>query len=122
MIRANKHNGLIVRGGFNMGIGGLLVMSILTMAAFLPLSFSNATPASFPPTQTNFPVTLNGARVRGSSIALGDLTNDGVPEIVVGGIDGKIHAYRGNGTRLWEYDTGDMAIESKAAIGDVDGD
>ena len=103
------------------GVGGLLVVFILAVVVFLP-GPSTAAPAAFPPVQANFPIALNGARVQGSSIALGDLTNDGVPEIVVGGLDGKVHAYRGNGTRLWEYDTGDMAIESKAAIGDIDGD
>jgi len=53
---------------------------------------------------------------------LGDLTGDGVPEIVVGGLDGVLHAYRGNGQRLWRYDTGSATIEGKPAIGDINGD
>ncbi|RMF30845.1 MAG: VCBS repeat-containing protein, partial [Chloroflexi bacterium] len=122
MKKRNYKLGWLISGnGFGVGVGGLLVVSILGVVAFLP-SLSTAAPAVFPSPQANFPIALNGAQVRSSSVALGDLTNDGVPEIVVGGIDGKVHAYRGNGTRLWEYDTGDMAIESKAAIGDVDGD
>ena len=75
-----------------------------------------------PPVQANFPAALNGDRVRLSSISLGDLGQDGLPEIVVGTNDGKVHAYTRNGTKLWDYDTGAMAIEGKAAIGDVDGD
>ncbi len=90
-------------------------ISILTMAALLLL------PSPSSP-QADLVITLNGALVRFSSVALGDLNGDGVVDIVIGGSDGKVHAYRGNGTKLWEYDTGDMAIESKAAIGDIDGD
>ncbi len=75
-----------------------------------------------PDPQAGFPVPLNGSQVRFSSIALGDLDDDGLPEIVVGGKDGIVHAYNGDGTELWAYDTGDMAIEGKAAIADVDAD
>lgn len=64
---------------------------------------------------------LQGARVR-SSVALGDLTGDGIPEIVVGGLDGVLHAYQGNGQRLWRYDTGSATIEGKPAIGDINND
>jgi hypothetical protein len=64
---------------------------------------------------------LSGAWVRGV-VALGDLNQDGVDDIVVGGSDGKVYAYRGTGAKLWEYDTGNAAIEGKAAIGDIDGD
>jgi hypothetical protein len=55
-------------------------------------------------------------------IALGDLNGDNVPDIVVGGSDGKVHAYTGNGQMIWSVDTGDMAIGGKAAIGDLDND
>lgn len=75
-----------------------------------------------PPVQSGFPVTLSGARVRYSSVSLGDVNGDSIDDIVVGGSDGKVYAYTGNGTKLWEYDTGDSAVESKAAIGDLDGD
>ena len=72
-------------------------------------------------------VTLSGAWVR-SSVALGDLTGDGVDDVVVGGSDGRIYAYSGTGAGLlWMYDTcadtGICAsIESKPAIGDLDRD
>jgi hypothetical protein len=67
-------------------------------------------------------IDLNGSHVRYSSVALGDLNGDGVDDIVVGGSDGKVHAYRGTGAKLWDYDTGNASIESKAAIGDINGD
>ncbi len=75
-----------------------------------------------PDPQIGFPVPLAGSQVRFSSIALGDLTGDGLPEIVVGGKDGIVHAYTGAGVELWTFDTGDMAIEGKAVIADVDAD
>lgn len=75
-----------------------------------------------PTPQSGFPVTLSGERIRFSSVALGRINGDSIDDIVVGGADGKVYAYRGNGSKLWEYDTGTAAVESKAAIGDVDGD
>lgn len=78
--------------------------------------------AALPTALPGFPVQLSGSPIRASSIALGNLDSDGVLDIVVGGSDGKLYAYRGNGTRLWEYDTGDMGIDGKAAIGDIDRD
>ena len=74
------------------------------------------------PAQSGFPKALNGDLIRGSSIALGDINDDGIDDIVVGGSDGVVHAYRGNGVKLWSYDTGSMSIEGKAAIGDIDQD
>lgn len=94
-------------------VSGLLVVFSILGAASLWAD---------PPAQAGFPVALNGDRVRFSSISLGDLDQDGLPDIVVGTNDGKVHAYTGSGTKLWDYDTGDMAIEGKAAIGDIDGD
>lgn len=111
-------------------IARLAILLFLAAAAVYPAFASlpapvsagaglNAATTSF---ETGFPVTLNGAQVRSSSIALGDLNGDGSDDIVVGTADGKVFAYRGNGAKLWEYDTGDMAIEGKAAIGDIDKD
>jgi len=85
-------------------------------------SWAAESEAANPDLQSGFPATLNGTHVRYSSIALGDLNQDGIPDIVVGATDGKVHAYTGTGTELWSYDTGDMAIEGKAAIADIDGD
>lgn len=67
---------------------------------------------------------LQGGWTRGP-VALGDLNGDGMDDIVVGGTDGIVHAYRFAGeswTLLWQYDTGNSVIEAKPAIGDIDGD
>ena len=72
--------------------------------------------------QSGFPVTLSGERIRFSSVALGDVNGDDIDDIVVGGADGKVYAYRGTGVKLWEYDTGSAAVESKAVIADIDQD
>ncbi|MCP4545431.1 MAG: VCBS repeat-containing protein [bacterium] len=99
--------------------------TVVLTAAFAAILLSWATEleaAANPDLLTGFPVTLDGALVRNSPVALGDVDGDGIADIVVGGSDGKVHAYTGTGTELWTYDTGDMAIEGKAAIGDIDGD
>ncbi len=70
-----------------------------------------------------FPVTLSGSGVSQSSIVIGDVDGDGqADDIVVGGRDGKVHAYRGDGSLIFVYDTGTTGIDSRAAIGDIDAD
>jgi hypothetical protein len=66
-------------------------------------------------------VRLSGNVVRDSSPLLCDLDGDGTKEIVVGGIDGIIYAYRSNGTLLWSY-SATTPIYSSAACGDLKGD
>jgi len=57
-----------------------------------------------------------------SSPAIGDINNDGIPDVVVGSWDKKIYALRGdNGSLLWSYTTGD-AVLSSPAIGDINND
>ncbi len=75
-----------------------------------------------PDTQTGFPVFLDGDRTLAGSVALGDVDGDGIDDIVVGSLDGVVHAYTGNGAQLWRYPSGLMGVNSKPAIGDIDGD
>ena len=102
----------------------MLVKTSIGICALLmgAVAAAAAPPADLP----GFPATLSGKLVRFSSISFGDLTGDNVPEIVVGGSDGWLYAYQGNGNLLWSFNTaaqtGGSAIESKAAIADVDGD
>jgi hypothetical protein len=76
--------------------------------------------------QTNvpgFPVTLAGSGVNQSSIVIGDVDGDGqADDIVVGGRDGRIYAYRGDGSQIFTFDTGTTGVDSRAAIGDIDAD
>jgi VCBS repeat protein len=81
-----------------------------------------------------FPVTLPAEIA--SSPGVGDLTGDGIPEIVVGygslfapGNPGGVRAYRRDGTLLWDRPSIDITqdgipeqVLSAPAIGDVDGD
>jgi hypothetical protein len=63
--------------------------------------------------------------VQWSSVALGDMDNDGIVEIVAGGDDGKLWAWKANGLVLdgFPVDLGsDLSRGLCAAIGDVDGD
>ncbi|HEV8624940.1 MAG TPA: FG-GAP-like repeat-containing protein [Acidimicrobiia bacterium] len=55
------------------------------------------------------------------SPVIGDANNDGSNDLVVGGQDGGVYAYDGNGNRLWRGQAGG-ALGSTPAIGDVDGD
>jgi hypothetical protein len=56
--------------------------------------------------------------------ALADLTGDGNLEIVVAMLDGKIRAYKADGTLLWQYNfaAGTRLFASEPIIGDVTGD
>jgi outer membrane protein assembly factor BamB len=57
-----------------------------------------------------------------SSPAIGDINNDGIPDVVVGSEDRKIYALRGdNGSLLWSYTTGNR-VYSSPAIGDINND
>ncbi|MCC6487319.1 MAG: PQQ-like beta-propeller repeat protein [Candidatus Hydrogenedentes bacterium] len=56
-----------------------------------------------------------------SSIAVGDLDEDGAREVFYGDGNGDFYALTCSGSELWSFDAGDW-IESAPAIGDVDGD
>ena len=68
-----------------------------------------------------------------SSPAVGDVTGDGVPEVIVGGLDSTVRIYSTNGTGpgslLTTIDTGGAdkarrvgAVQASPALGDVNGD
>ncbi|QDV38156.1 FG-GAP repeat domain-containing protein [Tautonia plasticadhaerens] len=54
-------------------------------------------------------------------LAAGDLTGDGIDEIVVTSFNGSVHAFRQDGSVLWLYENDD-SVQSGAAIGDIDRD
>lgn len=58
-----------------------------------------------------------------SSPALGDLTGDNTPELVVGSMDGNVSAYRATTrARLWSVSLGNTAIQASPTIADVNKD
>jgi outer membrane protein assembly factor BamB len=57
-----------------------------------------------------------------SSPAIGDINNDGIPEVVVGSTNNRVYALRGdNGVLVWSYLTLGP-IYSSPAIGDINND
>lgn len=55
-----------------------------------------------------------------SSPAFGDITGDKTPELVVGSMDGYVHAYRATDrSLLWSYRAGNTAIQASPTIADL---
>lgn len=71
-------------------------------------------------TVSGWPQTTSGVTM--SSPALGDLTGDGRPEVVIGSRDGQVHAYRGNGSALWHRKPQGSNLNGSPIISDLDGD
>ncbi len=57
-----------------------------------------------------------------SSPAYGDVTGDGQPNIVIGGMDGRVAVTTMNGTIVGQYYTGPGAIHSSPTLADLNGD
>jgi hypothetical protein len=106
----------------------VITISARALKKFSPAVFSLALVAAppgiaeAPAPLSGFPAVLPGAVSLGSSPAFADLNGDGVNEIIVGANDGKVYAYEGDGSMLWQYDTGTTGISSKPAIAEIDGD
>ncbi len=64
---------------------------------------------------------LTAAPTHGSP-ALGDLTGDGIPEVVFAGSDFTLYAWRGDGRPLWTAPTGAVYFHASPVIADLDGD
>ena len=93
------------------------------LSCLLLCLLSAATGRADPPNQAGFPaVFTDGEQVRFSSVSVGDIDGDGLPDIVVGTRDGIVQAYKSDGTKLWSFDTEGAPIEGKPAIADIDGD
>ncbi len=57
-----------------------------------------------------------------SSVAYGDVTGDGQPNVVMGGMDGRVIVGDTNGNLLAQYQLGAAEIQGTPALADIDGD
>ncbi len=57
-----------------------------------------------------------------STPAIADITGDGVPEIVVAGMDGTVVAYESDGSARWSTHVANAAILASPVVADVGGD
>ena len=71
-------------------------------------------------TVPGWPQTMTG--ITGTAPALGDVTGDGTPEVIVATRDGVAHAYRGNGMRLWRNPLTGFGNSASPIVADLDGD
>jgi hypothetical protein len=56
-----------------------------------------------------------------STVALGDVTGNGEPNLVTGGMDGRLRIYRSDGSVVADIATGDGAIQASPTLVDLDG-
>src|SRR6478735_12744881 len=57
-----------------------------------------------------------------STPGIADISGDGVPEIVVAGMDGTVVAYESDGSVRWSTHVANAAIEASPVLADVGGD
>src|SRR5437660_2808852 len=57
-----------------------------------------------------------------STAAVGDVTGDGQPDVVVGAYDGFVYAYSKTGQRFLAFSTGSGAVFGSPALADMNGD
>lgn len=57
-----------------------------------------------------------------STVAIGDVTGNGSPNLVTGGMDGRVRVYRSDGSVVLDHPTGDGAIQASPALVDLNGD
>lgn len=109
------------------------------LGMFLVLCFSGSAcagsiacrPNSNPACLAPYPIEFSGGGIPSDigivqfsspAVARLGLINDAEQDIVVGTTGGYVIAYHADGTLLWWHKTGNVAVQSKPAIADIDGD
>jgi hypothetical protein len=98
-----------------------VVSVAVSLLASAGLSTFPADPASAATPSPTWDATVAGGWFAWGSPTIGDVNGDGSNDIVVGGQDGGVYAYDGNGSRIWRGQA-TAAVASSPAIGDVNGD
>ena len=92
------------------------------ITALILLIMVSFTFAATPEKQLEFdpPINIpNSDRILAGSPTIIDLTNDNIPEIIIGDSKGKVYVYNSSGNLVWQHVTGSVAIESKPAVADI---
>jgi len=93
----------------------LIAILILPIITWPTLAATPEVQAGFSP-----PVDIpDSDRVLASSPNIANISGDEALEIIIGDSKGKVHAYNGDGTLLWQHSTGSAGIESKPVIADL---
>lgn len=93
-----------------------------TIVSSLLLTYGSLQAAT-PEIQTAFdpPINIPGSdRILAASPTIANIVGDSRPEIIIGDSKGKVYAYNSAGNQVWQHDTGNVAIESKPAVVDLD--
>ena len=104
------------------------VAAALAVAAVLATVAPRPAVASLSDAAVRWSVTVPSGRFHWSSPAIADVDGDGSNDVVVGGLDGRVHAYDSDGAPLPGWPAAAVvqgppsAVASSPAIGDLDGD
>lgn len=105
-----------------------VVAIALVVAAVLATVAPDPAVASLSDGAARWSVSVPGGRFHWSSPAIADIDGDGTSDVVVGGLDGRVHAYDAEGAALTGWPAPAIvsgaasAVASSPAVGDLDGD
>lgn len=105
-----------------------MAAAAISLTTVVAASVASPVEATVADGSARWSVTVPGGRVHWSSPAIADVNSDGSADAVVGGLDGRVHAYDANGRALpgWPAPVvvrgAASAVASSPAVGDIDGD